>query len=159
MHPERARRHAVAAAVADVLLDDDGAELGPEQRPGRADLEAGGVGAVLAHVRGHQPAEAVALLVGGDSAVDRLAARGRFDQRGTVGRGRRQLLLDEGDVPPGVGAEVDRVVVGLTGEAGGWDRHLLGIWFHSLQATSHALQPMHTEVSVKNPTRGLACSP
>src|ERR1043165_6341322 len=23
-----------------------------------------------------------------------------------------------------------------------------GIWFHSLHATSHALQPMHTEVSV-----------
>ena len=30
-----------------------------------------------------------------------------------------------------------------------------GIWFHSLQATSQALQPMQTEVSVKNPTRGL----
>ena len=28
-----------------------------------------------------------------------------------------------------------------------------GSWFHSLQATSHALQPMHTLVSVKNPTR------
>ncbi len=29
-----------------------------------------------------------------------------------------------------------------------------GTAFHSLQATSQALQPMHTEVSVKNPTRG-----
>src|ERR1019366_1476705 len=29
-----------------------------------------------------------------------------------------------------------------------------GTAFHSLQATSHALQPMHTEVSVKNPIRG-----
>ena len=29
-----------------------------------------------------------------------------------------------------------------------------GTSFHSLQATSHALQPMHTEVSVKNPIRG-----
>src|SRR4029079_2584876 len=28
-----------------------------------------------------------------------------------------------------------------------------GTWFHSLHATSHALQPMHTDVSVKNPTR------
>src|SRR4051812_38300646 len=28
-----------------------------------------------------------------------------------------------------------------------------GMPFHSLQATSHALQPMHTLVSVKNPTR------
>src|SRR2546421_7517998 len=26
-----------------------------------------------------------------------------------------------------------------------------GSWFHSLHATSHALQPMHTLVSVKNP--------
>ena len=32
-----------------------------------------------------------------------------------------------------------------------------GTAFHSLQATSHALQPMQTEVSVKNPTRG-GCS-
>ena len=29
-----------------------------------------------------------------------------------------------------------------------------GTWFHSLQATSHALQPMHSEVSVKKPMRG-----
>src|SRR5579875_3243630 len=29
-----------------------------------------------------------------------------------------------------------------------------GTWFHSLQATSHALQPMQTDVSVKNPIRG-----
>ena len=47
----RAGGDAVAAAVADVLLDDDGAELGAEQRPGRAHVEAGGVGAVLADVR------------------------------------------------------------------------------------------------------------
>src|SRR5687767_2537111 len=31
--------------------------------------------------------------------------------------------------------------------------------FHCLQATSHALQPMHTDVSVKNPTRSpLICA-
>jgi hypothetical protein len=29
-----------------------------------------------------------------------------------------------------------------------------GTWFHSLQATSQALQPMQTEVSVKKPIRG-----
>jgi hypothetical protein len=29
-----------------------------------------------------------------------------------------------------------------------------GTSFHSLQATSQALQPMQTEVSVKNPIRG-----
>ena len=33
-----------------------------------------------------------------------------------------------------------------------------GTAFHVLQATSHALQPMQTEVSVKNPTRS-GCSP
>src|SRR3954463_4605811 len=27
----------------------------------------------------------------------------------------------------------------------------IGIWFHSLHATSHALQPMQIDVSVKNP--------
>src|SRR3954462_15525843 len=31
-----------------------------------------------------------------------------------------------------------------------------GTWFHSLHATSQALQPMHTEVSVKKPTRSRA---
>src|SRR5581483_4568864 len=46
---------AIAAAVADVLLHDDGAELGAEQRSGRAHVEAGGVGAVLAHIARHQP--------------------------------------------------------------------------------------------------------
>src|SRR5204862_5989470 len=34
-----------------------------------------------------------------------------------------------------------------------------GTTFHSLQATSHALQPMHTLVSVKKPIRGFASSP
>src|SRR6185437_11350702 len=34
-----------------------------------------------------------------------------------------------------------------------------GTRFHSLQATSQALQPMQTEVSVKKPTRSFASSP
>src|SRR4029453_10067415 len=87
--PERAGGHAVAAAVADVGLDDHGAELGPEQRPGRADLQARGRAAVLAHVRAHQPAQPV------------LAP----------------LLLDEGDVAPGAGPQGPGVVVGVAGEA------------------------------------------
>ena len=66
-HAERTGRHAVAAAVADVLLDDDRAELGAEERAGRADVEAGGVRAVLADVGAHQPAQRVHLTV----AVDR----------------------------------------------------------------------------------------
>jgi hypothetical protein len=35
----------------------------------------------------------------------------------------------------------------------------VGSSFHSLQATSHALQPMHSDVSVKKPIRGRASSP
>ena len=72
-HPERARRDAVAAAVADVLLDDHRSELGADDRPGRAHVEAGRVRAVLAHVRAHQPAEAVAAAV---SCPGRRAAAG-----------------------------------------------------------------------------------
>src|SRR5919204_3295121 len=34
-----------------------------------------------------------------------------------------------------------------------------GTWFHSLHATSQALQPMQIDVSVKNPTRGFASAP
>src|SRR5436305_191 len=34
-----------------------------------------------------------------------------------------------------------------------------GITFHSLHATSHALQPMHTDVSVKKPTRSFFSAP
>src|SRR5215207_4957163 len=34
-----------------------------------------------------------------------------------------------------------------------------GTWFHSLQATSQALQPMQTLVSVKKPIAGLASAP
>src|SRR6266513_348491 len=54
--PEGAGRHAETTAVTDVLLDVDGVVLGPDQRPGRAGLEAGRIGAMLADVRHHQPA-------------------------------------------------------------------------------------------------------
>src|SRR5258708_1871558 len=40
-HTERAGRHAIAAAVADVLLHHDGVEFGAEQRSGGASLDAG----------------------------------------------------------------------------------------------------------------------
>jgi hypothetical protein len=68
--PKRAGGDAVAGAVADILLDDDGAELGAEQASGRTDLKAGGIGAVFADVGGHQPADTVALLAGGHATVD-----------------------------------------------------------------------------------------
>src|SRR6185436_20346459 len=52
---ERTGRHAVPAAVADVLVDVDGAELRPVDRPGRAGVETAGVRAVLADVGHEQP--------------------------------------------------------------------------------------------------------
>src|SRR3954451_21998279 len=104
-HPERARRHAVAAAVADVLLDDDGAELRAEQRARGADLEARGVRAVLADVGGHEPAHVA-------EVVRELAAGGVVDQRvlDPVLDPDGLALLDERDVAPGVRAEPARVV-------------------------------------------------
>ena len=47
--------HAVPAAVADVLVDVDGAELGPVDGAGRAGVEAAGLRAVLADVRHQEP--------------------------------------------------------------------------------------------------------
>src|SRR5205085_12003617 len=41
----------------------------------------------------------------------------RLDERGPVVDPCREVLLDEGDVPPRIGAEIDRVVVGLAREA------------------------------------------
>src|SRR5581483_5331719 len=55
-HPEGTRGDAHAAAVADVRLDHHRVELGPDDRAGRADLEAAGLDAVLAHVAHHEPA-------------------------------------------------------------------------------------------------------
>ena len=139
-HPERARGDAVAASVADVGLHDDGAELGAEQRTGWAHVETGRFGAVLAHVRAHQPHE-----LGGKRRNERLVGHG-----GRRGAGRGCLLLDEGDVPPGRGRRVVRCCrrsCRLSAPTS------LGSSFHSLQATSQALQPMHTEVSVKKPYR------
>src|SRR5699024_1445663 len=54
---EGAAGHAGPAAVADIVLYDDGVEFGAEERSRRAYVEAAGMSAVLAHVRGHQPAE------------------------------------------------------------------------------------------------------
>src|SRR2546429_3647909 len=54
--PEGTGRHAETTAVADVLLDVDGVELGPDQGAGGAGLEASRVGAMLADVGHHQPA-------------------------------------------------------------------------------------------------------
>ena len=52
-HPVGTARHAIAAAVANVLLHNDGTELGAEQGTGRAHVQATRMGAVLAHVGAH----------------------------------------------------------------------------------------------------------
>src|SRR5204863_7688230 len=69
-----------------------------EERARRADVEARGVCAVLAHVARHQPAQRL------------LVERGRLalEQQGL-------LLLDERDVAPRVRPERRRVVVARTG--------------------------------------------
>src|SRR5207248_4119866 len=67
---ERTGGDAIAAAIAYVLLNDHGPELGPEQRTRGADVQTGSVGAVLAHVGGHQPTQPIALLIGLDPGVD-----------------------------------------------------------------------------------------
>src|SRR5207237_8773049 len=59
-HAVGAGGDAVAAAVANVLLDIDGVELGADDGVGRADLEAAGVGAMLANVAHHRPGDRLA---------------------------------------------------------------------------------------------------
>src|SRR5699024_1224366 len=56
-HSEGAGAHTGAAAVADGLLHHHRAVLRPADRPRGAHVQAAGVRAVLAHVRGHQPAD------------------------------------------------------------------------------------------------------
>src|SRR5262249_24212446 len=95
-HAQRTSREREPAAGAHVALHDDGAELAAEERAGRTDLETRGVGAVLADVRRHQPPQ-----------------RLRVERRGLAVEPERRLLLDEGDVAPGVRAERRGVVVAL----------------------------------------------
>src|SRR5690349_6488074 len=82
-HAEGTGGNAIPAAIAHVLLHHDGVELRAEECAGRADVQARGLGAVLADVRGHEPAETLFVL----------------DLRG---------LLDELHVTPRVRAQVDR---------------------------------------------------
>src|SRR5207248_10385210 len=89
---ERAPRNAVAAAVADVLLDIDRVVLGPSDRACWAHLEAARLDAVLADVRHHQPAPADAVWIGNVE------------------------LLDELDVTKRRSRELHRVVVGVARE-------------------------------------------
>ena len=132
---ERAGDDAVAAAVADVGLDEDAAELGADDRSGRARLEAAGVLAVLADVGREIPPERIAPV----------AAVG--------GRAPAVAALDELDVPPGRVAEAAGVVVR---EARCSAKPSSGTSFHSLHATSQALQPMQSVESVRKAVVGHA---
>src|SRR5699024_6020364 len=116
----RAGGDAVPAAVADVLLDHDGLELGVEKGPGRTHVHTCGVGAAFTHVRGHEPAELTTFLGRGRGS-------GQFERRHAEVNGltatqtcflvaERLTLLDEGDVPPTVGVEPPGVVEGHAGE-------------------------------------------
>jgi hypothetical protein len=84
----------IPTTVADVLLHDDGVELGVEQGSGGACLDAGGVAAVLANVAHHQPTALKRSLL--------VAAHGR--------------LLDEGDVTPGSGRKIARIIVAMAAQ-------------------------------------------
>src|SRR5207302_7986905 len=90
-HPEGAGADAVAAAVADVLLNEDGVVRGADDRPGRADVHAARLVAVLADVGHHQPRRAAL----------------------------RRRRLAELDVPPVHGVELSGVVEAVAEEVRG----------------------------------------
>src|SRR5690606_31232413 len=102
--PERAADDAVAAAVADVGLDEDAAQLGAHDGAGGAGFEAAGDPAVLADVGGELPGEEVGIVA---AAAD------------------LRLRLHELDVPPGRGAERAGVVVREAAEEEVVRRHLV----------------------------------
>src|SRR4051794_4821875 len=58
-HPERTADDAIAAPVADVVLDVDGADLGAKDRARGTGLEAAGVRAVLADIGEEVPPEGI----------------------------------------------------------------------------------------------------
>ena len=105
-HAERTRRDAVSAPVAHVVLNDDGSELGAHERPGRADVEACRMRAVLAHIGRHQPADSRL------APVVLARAGSNHRERGESGCAHvAPGLLDEGDVAPRARAQRAGVVV------------------------------------------------
>ena len=102
-HPVRAARHAIAAPIANVLLHNDCAELGAEQRARRAHVQTPRVRAVLAHVGAHQPPEIRSCLGARRIAWARKSRHPQIDWF-------RRWLLDERHMPPRVRAQLARVV-------------------------------------------------
>ena len=84
---KRAGWDAIAATVANIVLYDDAPEFGADNRSGRARIEAPGMYTMLTDVTEHKPGDAV------------------------CGR-----TLDERNVPPGIGPEVNRIVVAEPGQ-------------------------------------------
>src|SRR5699024_12416162 len=59
--PTRRSSDLGAAAIADIILDHDGAKFGTEQGTSRAHIQAASIGAVLADIRRHQPTESISI--------------------------------------------------------------------------------------------------
>ena len=133
-----ARRDAVAAAVADVrpARRRCRTRCGTSRRSGRR--------------RGRRRACSACRRRRTSASGSRRPSRWKF----VIVAAERRALLDEGDVAPACRRPGRRE---LSCERPVQFSPSSGTPFHSLQATSHALQPMHTEVSVKKPIRG-GCS-
>jgi hypothetical protein len=79
---EWTRGYAIAAAVAHIVLNNNGLELGADDGAGWTSLKASSMHAMLADVAEHEPGDAVL-----------------------------RMSLDERHVSPSVGSEIDRVVI------------------------------------------------
>jgi hypothetical protein len=94
-YPEWASGHAIAAAIADVLLHDDGVKFGFEQSASRTGFHAGRIMTVLADIAHHQPIALKCLHFGWPI----------------------RKLFYECNVAPGVGGKSTGVIIALAGEA------------------------------------------
>ena len=122
---ERTRDHAVAAAVADVVLDVDGLVLGANDRAGRTGLETAGHFAMFADVREEHPTERIFAVAAHGTGNLRAAALGFFEKKNVAPCGR---------------AQADGVVVGKarpTGDVGGHVVPFLARYFTRLAPDAH----------------------
>src|SRR5690606_958083 len=137
-HAERTRGLAVAAAVAHVLLDEDGVELGADDRAGRARLQARRVHAVLADVRHEQPPlPGLRPLLARGQVAPGLEFGGRLAPRLEA---RLVELLDEHHVSPRRGREVTRVVVRDAGEVEAVRRQVVALLARDLDRVGGAAE-------------------
>ena len=124
-HAERAVDDAITAAVADIRLNIDRIEFGADDRAGRTAFQAPRARAMLTDVGRKQP---------------RKRARASCVCSGT-GRSMKATCRHV-DAPKWTVLSYDIPVKRKPSS---------GNWFHCLHATSHALQPMQSVVSVKKP--------